>query len=61
MEHIYRKKVSAFKKIRKLCTYNMRISALLVFTFFTYTLSANSQDVKVNLTVNNKSIIGSAY
>ena len=57
MEHIYRKKVSAFKKIRKLCTYNMRISALLVFTFFTYTLSANSQDVKVNLTVNNKSII----
>lgn len=45
------------KKMRGLYTHNIRVSVLLIFTLFTYSLSANSQDVKVSLTINNKPVI----
>ncbi len=57
MEHISRKRVNILKNMRGLYTHNIRVSVLLIFTLFTYSLSANSQDVKVSLTINNKPVI----
>jgi len=55
MENTF-KKESFRHKVTTLCLKSRRISLLLIFTFFTYALFANSQDAKVNLKINNKSV-----
>lgn len=41
----------------RLYGYGMRLMAFLLFIFCTYSLSANSQEMKVNLSVINKSVV----
>lgn len=55
MENTF-KKEDFRHKVKALCLKRRRISLLFIFTFFTCALFANSQDAKVNLRINNKSV-----
>lgn len=57
MMKLMNEKVTVIKKVENSCRHDIRLSMLLIFTLFTFSLSANSQDVKVNLAVDNKTVI----